>query len=483
MKKYKWCLWLLLCGIWVNLSAQEPPVMMLSFEESLQRLQKNNHTIRIADKAVEQAREEQGRLHSFWYPSVQSAGTYVHLSEDIAVKQSLSYYTDPVKDLIRAYLPGETLLSGVLDLVGGNILTVPLAPRNLTTVDLTAEWVLFTGGKRIQAGRIGQSLVDVAREQRAQVDATQRTLLAEGYYGLRLAQQNVRVREETYMALCQHYENAVKMEEVGLVNRAVRLFAQVMMDETHRHLKAARKEEEVAQSALKQLLNIDEEDETHIIPTSPLFLNEELPPKEYFLQNLYTGNHLLQELTIQEQIASRQIKIDQSAYMPNIALFGKQTLYAHNIQSNLVPRTMVGIGFAWNIFDGLEREKKIRQSRLTRQTVELGREKAKDELEVGVDKLYSLLQRAQDNVKALGTSIELSEELVRMRTREFAEGIATSTEVIDAETLLSHVKLLQLASCYEYDVVLMNLLALCGIPETFTKYSERYDRGNGEIYD
>lgn len=161
--------------------------------------------------------------------------------------------------------------------------------------------------------------------------------------------------------------------------------------------------------------------------------------------------------------------------MPNIALFGKQTLYAHNIQSNLLPRTMVGIGFTWNIFDGLEREKKIRQSRLTRQTVELGREKAKDELAVGVDKLYNLLQNAQDNAKALHTSIELSEELVRMRTREFAEGMATSTEVIDAETLLSNVKLLQLAAYYEYDVVLMNLLALCGMPETFTKYNQMYD--------
>jgi len=476
MKKYKWCLFLL-SGIWSAVWAQvSPEVMLLSFEESLQQLQRNNHTIRIADKAVEQAREEHGRLNSFWYPSVQSTGAFVHLSEDIRVKQSLSYYTDPIKDWIHSYLPGEALVSGLLDLVGSNTLTVPIAPRNLTTVDLTAEWVLFAGGKRLQAGRIGQTLVGVAREQRSQVESVQRTMLAESYYGLRLAQQNVRVRMETYEALRRHYENAVKLEEVGMVNRAVRLFAQVMMDETHRQLEAARKEEQVVQSTLKQLLNMDEEDERLIVPTSPLFLNEELPPKEYFLQSLQMGNHLLQELNLQEQIATRQIRIDQSAYLPNIALFGKQTLYAHNIKSNLVPRTMVGVGFTWNIFDGLEREKKIRQARLTRQTVELGREKAKDELSVGVDKLYSQLQKAKDNVEALGTSIELSEELVRMRTREFAEGMATSTEVIDAETLLSNVRLLRLAAYYEYDVVLMNLLALCGMPETFTQYSETGSR-------
>ena len=92
--------------------------------------------------------------------------------------------------------------------------------------------------------------------------------------------------------------------------------------------------------------------------------------------------------------------------MPNIALFGKQTLYSHGIQSNLLPRTMVGVGFTWNLFDGLEREKRIRQSKLTSQTLALGQAKAKDDLAIGVDKLYSQMQQAQDNVRALNTTIE-----------------------------------------------------------------------------
>ena len=43
--------------------------------------------------------------------------------------------------------------------------------------------------------------------------------------------------------------------------------------------------------------------------------------------------------------------------------------------------------------------------------------------------LYTQLQKAQDNVRALNTTIELSEELVRIRKKSFAEGMATSTEV------------------------------------------------------
>ena len=117
-------------------------------------------------------------------------------------------------------------------------------------------------------------------------------------------------------------------------------------------------------------------------------------------------------------------------------------------------------------------EKRIRQSKIAQQTLALGQEKAKEDLSVGIDKLYTQLQKAQDNVRALNTTIELSEELVRIRKKSFAEGMATSTEVVDAETMLATVRVARLAAYYEYDVALMNLLAICGTPERFEKYFE-----------
>ena len=211
---------------------------------------------------------------------------------------------------------------------------------------------------------------------------------------------------------------------------------------------------------------------TCIHPTSELFINDQLPAKEEFLQAMRVENYTVNQLQLQSQIARQQLRIDQSGYLPDIAVFGKQTLYAHGIQSNLVPRTIVGVGFTWNLFDGLAREKRIRQSKIAQQTLALGQEKAKEDLSVGIDKLYTQLQKAQDNVRALNTTIELSEELVRIRKKSFAEGMATSTEVVDAETMLATVRVARLAAYYEYDVALMNLLAICGTPERFEKYFE-----------
>nr|WP_077154287.1 TolC family protein [Bacteroides bouchesdurhonensis] len=454
------------------LSTQMKAQTSLSFEESLRLLQQGNQSLKIADKSIEIAKTERDKLNAFWYPSLQSTGAFVHMSEKIEVKQPLSQFTDPAKDFVHSIIPNDQIISSILDQIGTNTLIFPLTPRNLTTVDVSAEWVLFSGGKRFRATNIGRTMVDLARESRAEVSANQQNLLAESYYGLRLAQQIVTVREETYKGLQKHYENALKLEAAGMIDKAGRLFAQVNMDEARRELEAAQKEETVMQSALKTLLNKKDMDE-NIVPTSPLFMNDSLPPKMLFNLSVGSGNYLLNQLYLQEQIAKQQVRIDQSGYLPNIALFGKQTLYSHGIQSNLVPRTMIGIGFTWNLFDGLDREKRIRQSKLTQQTLVLGQMKARDDLAVGVDKLYTQLQKAQDNVKALNATIKLSEELVRIRKKSFTEGMATSTEVIDAETMLSKVKVARLAAYYEYDVALMNLLSLCGTPEQFVNYQPK----------
>lgn len=437
----------------------------LSYAEARQLLQKNSRSLKMADRDVASARAERDRLNALWYPSLQASGTYVHLSEEIEVKQPLSRFTDPAKDLVHTVLPDDKFISALLDQIGTHTLAFPLAPRNLTTVGLSAEWVLFSGGKRVRAGRIGNRMIDLAREARTQTDATQQTLLAESYYGLALAREVVSVRRETCRALDLHYENALKLEAAGMIDKAGRLLAQVNRDEARRALEAARHDADVVESALRSLLCL--EDTGSIVPTSPLFISATLPPKEEFVQTMRSANPLLSRLSLQQDIARQQLRIDQSAYLPDIALFGKQTLFAHGIRSNLVPRTIVGVGFTWNLFDGLAREKRIRQSKLARQTLALGRDKAQDDLAVGIDKLYTGLLKAQDNVRALQATIQLGEELVRIRRRSFAEGMATSTEVVDAETMLATARVARLAAYYEYDVGLMNLLALCGVPEKF----------------
>lgn len=441
----------------------------LSIEQSMQLVQTRNKSLKIAAKEIELAKNEHQRINSFWYPTINATGAYMHMSNKIEVKQPLSQYTDPAKDFVHSILPDDQLISSVLDNIGRNSLIVPLAPQNITTIDANLTMPLFTGGKRIYAGRISKQMISAAQVNKEQIDAGVRILLVESYYGLRLGYRIVEVKEQAYESLKIHYHNALKLEENGMINKAERLFVEVNLDEAKRELESAQRDLDITQKSFKVLIKMESDD--NISPTSSLFINDSVPSLSYFKGLIKDYNYVAKQMKIQKDIAVNQLKIANAAYIPEIALIGKQTLYAHGIEKNLLPRTFIGVGFTWNIFDGFSREKSVRQAKLAREILDIENEKVIDDNMLGVDKLYNQMQDALDNISTLNTTIEMSEELLRIRKRAFLEGMATSTEVVDAEVLLSKVQTASLLAYYQYDVALINLLSVCGIPQSFDQYS------------
>ena len=443
----------------------------LSLREAAERMNSRNPTVRIADKAVSIARGEQQKLNAFWYPMLNTSGMYVHLSNEVEVKQPLDTYTEPVKEFVQSVLPDDRLISSILDQVGSYTLSVPILQRNLTTIDANISWPVFTGGKRIYASRIGNNMVDMAQIGKDETHALLQTELIQTYYALQLANKILEVREQTYQSLQQHYVHALKLESNGMITKGERLFAEVNRQEAKREWEAAKKEREVAHQALCSLLNMQEAS-ADILPVTPLFVNGELPDSLYFKSLIPITNYTLNKLHLEESIADYNWRISKSTYLPTIALFGKQTLYARHLPRNLIPRTMIGIGFTWNLFDGLNREANVRVSRLTKETLALEKEKAENTLDVLVQEIYSKLQEALDEVNALQTTITMSEELLRIRRKSFEEGMATSTEVVDAEIMLSKVRIAMLLAYYQFDVSLASLCSVCGVPELFWKLME-----------
>lgn len=443
----------------------------LSLQEATALMETNNRTLQMADKAIEMARGERQKLNAFWFPAINASGMYAHLSNQVEVRQPLDTYTEPAKEFVQSILPDNRLITSLLDQIGSYTLSMPLLKRNLTTIDATLSWPIFTGGKRIYASRIGRRMIDLAQVGKEETHATLQTELVETYFALRLAEKVVDVRKQTYQSLQLHYKHALKLEVNGMLTKAERLFAEVNRQEAKREWESARKEHEVAHRALCSLLEIGDNN-VMITPVTPLFISNGLPDSLFFQSLIPSSNYMVSKLRLEESIADNQLRISRSAYLPNIALLGKQTLYAKNLPSNLMPRTMVGIGFTWNLFDGLNREADVRMARLTKQSLTLGREEATNKLSVMVDQLYKELQQAEEEVNTLQTTIAMSRELLRIRRKSFEEGMSTSTEVVDAEVMLSKVQIALLLAYYQFDVSLASLCSVCGVPEMFWTFSD-----------
>lgn len=433
----------------------------LSIDESRDLMVQHSAALKAADAEVLMARRERQRVNALWWPQLQAEGAYMHLSERVEVRQPLSYYTDPLKADVQRIVPGEQLVTELLDRVGDYTFTFPLLPQDIASVGLTAEWVAFSGGKRYYADKMARRMVNVVQIGSERVASAEQVLLVERYYGLVLARHTTEVCHQRYEAMQRHYADAQRMEQVGLIDKAARLATQVAMEEARREWHHAGSVEQVRQMALKQLLGIVP-DETKIVPTSSLLVPEELPSEHVFMEAMLRDNPTLASLSLEGQMAGDKLRIDLGGYLPSIALFGKQTLWAHGLPSNLMPRTVVGVGFVWNLFDGLDRERKVAQTKLAQQTLAWSREDAEAELKVLVSELYATLQRTRDDIRVLDSTITLSEELLRMRRAAFTEGMATSTELIDAENALATARLARLTAQYAYQVAMANLQAVCG---------------------
>lgn len=328
----------------------------LSLGQSVERLREKNLSLQIADRAIDWARGEHRRVSSFWYPSVSVTGALsAHGQPDRgrAAVEPVHRSGQGFHPLDPARRPNHFGPSGPYCTY---TLRFPLAPQDVATIDANVTWPVFAGGKRIYAGRIGRTMVEVAEVNRAQVGAQMQTLLVESYFGLRLGMSVVEVREQTLRALERHYRDALKLEASGMINKADRLFVEVSMDEARRALETARKDLDVAQSALKALIRIDSA--VDVRPVSPLFINDTLPSPERFKALARDNSYALNQLGLQSDAAENELRMSRTGYAPEIALFGKHTLYSHGIRKNLLPRTVVGAGFTWTLFDGLAGRKR-----------------------------------------------------------------------------------------------------------------------------
>ena len=91
-------------------------------------------------------------------------------------------------------------------------------------------------------------------------------------------------------------------------------------------------------------------------------------------------------------------------------------------------------------------------------------------MRLAIDKFYSELTNGKAEYEAACTTERLAEELARSRHKAFAEGMATSSEVVDAEVLLHGARVAKMVILYEIDIALCSLMMIVGTTDNFLDY-------------
>ena len=432
----------------------------------------NNATIKAAEKNTLLAKRQSQLINASWLPTVTMTADYTLMSNEISVSQEYASFLKPFQEQYA----NEPLIPDILNYISSSLgdlsFDVPIFEDDFGSIDLEVLYPIFTGTKRLYANKLAKNNETLSEINKESIGAAKYLELANIYFSLSLTESMIKVLKETYEMTNNHYSQALKMEAIGMFDKAERLIVKVALDESERNLKDAENQANVLRDALSKIIGQQSTDngQQPISTSTPLFINEKYPQLEWFLDMMEENAYIYQQSDLHDDISKANLRLSQSNYYPVISIYGKQTIASYQVPKNLVPNTIGGISLVWDIFDGLARERNIQLTKLESEIMAETQSSLKNDIEVSVNEWHANLRQACINANELQSSLELAQEVYRIRKKSFTEGLATSQQVLDALNLINKTNLLLLTTYFEYDIALANLCCLCGIPEYFESF-------------
>ena len=396
-----------------------------------------------------------------------------YFSKDIGF--DFNHLKTPVGDVAGQLIPLlpeglQTEVTGFVDKLTQADWSLELQKRSVGSVGGEVSLPIWLGGKINAANRAAKLNEATVGEQSRQTRNALISELVERYFGLSLARQVVDVRRRVVEGMQRHLADAEALEQSGMIARSERLYVEFKLAEAERELSDARLQMQTIASALNSTLGHYDRWQ----PLTAMFLLDGLEPPDYYRELALDHNPQLRQVDLKHRLAEEGVKVQRADFLPQVAAVGGGSFYDYQV-TKLMPRWAVGVGVRIKLFDGLHREYSYSAARATVRRVGELQVQAEHDVAVLVEQLYNELINYRNRMRSIDASLAFAQSYLRMRDAAFREGMATSTELIDAELDLAGVQTERLQNAYNYDLTLARLLEAAGISEEFAAYARRAD--------
>lgn len=182
-------------------------------------------------------------------------------------------------------------------------------------------------------------------------------------------------------------------------------------------------------------------DSTEIILQPVNYKLDEHPAFGDLLQQAETNRRELQDLSYQTKIADINVKKIHDKRLPTVdASFG--AYYINPTQrpiptgNTVIAPLTLGVGASWDIGTLYTNKNKEREATLQRQELNTGREQAFDDIHKDVHQGMTQYLQSLEKLKILQVAVTQAEENERITESKYRNNLVTTTDRIDAQTLL-----------------------------------------------
>ena len=402
---------------------------VVTFEEAVRIALSNGRDVHLAAQDVRITAEARNVASARWLPRLDAGADYIALSE-----------------------PPATIINGA---------PIQIADKNIWRARLTAEQTIYDFGRTRslvdQAGArtaVAERLEGVTRERQA-------LEVIAAFLGARRADALRKVAEESLATSNDHRRLARDRFDVGAAARTDVLAADVQVANAEAALITSDVRVEISRSRLALRMGYRGDRSLTPAPGPYPVPTGGAPPLSESIRVAFEKRDELraQGASIREGEAAADAA--RAEFAPTFFGQGGYSYEANDLNPNKGVFSIL-LGGKANLFSGFADEASLRRARLAvgRRKEVLG--KLRDEIALEVKSAHLLVAEADKRIAVAEAAVVNAEENLRIQDERYKEGMAISTEVLDAQTFLTRAKIDRQNAIYDLAEARYRLLAARG---------------------
>ncbi len=487
---------LLLLPVAASAQYQEAPsqadsTLVLTLDDALRIALSENIAVKVADLEVTRQEYAQKGSYSSLFPQINASGSFQRtLKKQVmymgggsssgsgsgsgsggGMASMLSGALDPINYYIQELMkqhpgaiapytppatdPEESSSNGGGIEVGRNYTWSAGVNAQLPIVNFQLWESLAISGDQVELA------VEQARESRLGMVAS----VKQAYYAVLLAKAAYDVYDAVYQNAVENYKltemryNAQKASELDFTRAKSSLASAIP------NLFNADHAIEIALWQLKAVIGLDLDKEIDVAGFLDDYAQEMFRDITEGGEASLEHNSQMIQLQKQAEMLSRQIRMQQYAYIPTLSL-----AFAYNYNAmaedlefknyNWTPYSYVGLSLNIPIFSGFQRYHSIKQTRVQARELELQRTNAERQLRIAIRQSISSMDTAMKTYEAAKDALESAEKAFDIALKSYQVGKSTLTDLNNTELVLTQTRLQVSQAVYSF------ILAKAGLEQT-----------------
>ncbi|MDP2454017.1 MULTISPECIES: TolC family protein [unclassified Kaistella] len=299
--------------------------------------------------------------------------------------------------------------------------------------NVSASLPLYTGGKIKYGIQSAEYLIEASKLSTENDKLAIAYTISQAYNNLFKASQQIKVLEDNLTASQKRDESFQKLENNGIIARNDKLKANLQTSNIELQLLEANNNFNIANINMDILLGLPDATEIEIDPNYISELTEN-QPVSFYLNQAVSQRKDVQALDYQRRAAELGTKAAKAESLPTIALTGGYVAAEIPKILTITNAANIGLGIQYNIDNLWKKNSSLMRATATEKQLSASNELLTDQIKLEINRDYQNSEFAKRKITVYEKAAAQANENFRVTKNKFDNGLATITELLDADT-------------------------------------------------